>query len=619
MNVIWSTQTPKVLDLEFIKMTIDHPLISDKRVCNSAKPSETAFIFNGKMEQEIVNLNLESRNSHEVIPSPQAKDSEKVEITNDERQEDQAYTASRSQKDSCQTSKLPKEEAKKSREELKQQQKIQRELKKEQEKRDREFKRELERREKEQKKLEDKKRKEDERRERELRKEEEKRAKEVKREQEKQERERRKEEDKQRKLEEKAKREEEKRQKEDPSGQNQSKIGSFFKKSNTSKSFVSTKTDFERHFLPFYVKDGTVMGKSFALSPDMLKASKSDIDAKLQTRGSQEDTVLWMSSYKQIRGYTVRKTAVELVQLMTSKDKTNQELEDRLREIPQKFIKFYENVRPPYIGTYSKDFKLPCHDPFSVQETGFDYDYDSDWDWINEEEEEGGEVDDLEDGDEEDEEEEVEDGTEGEFEGFLDHEESQDPRDGKKFLGPLIPVVRMRTNLAGLDDEDRNYFRMISVTCLLHQGPFSIDPTHMSPKAGAINKRTAAELDVKPEHPKSSSIDNLSSSAEQGSSQASPTRAKKARSIISDPDSLLKIFAEVHESTFSLGTVTEILQKQLSKHSKVAIRDTIKEYTTRPVAKAGSSRIWLVKDMEKWNGLKQNIETSKPDSKEVHH
>ncbi|SCU89355.1 LAFA_0E17458g1_1 [Lachancea sp. 'fantastica'] len=505
----------------------------------------------------------------------------------------------------AQQTKGSEEEVRAVRQHQKEQEKLEKIRKKEQDKRDRELKRELEKLERENKKQEDKQRKELERKERELKKIEEKRSRELKREQEKQEREQRKEEEKRKKLEEKTKREEDKRQKEEMIGKNQTKIGSFFKKSSSLKSIVDTKSDYEKCFLPFYVKDGFVMGPNFALSPESLLSSVSAIDAQLKLESTPDENRAWLLSQTPLRPKCTENTAVELVQLMTSKSKSNQELDERLRQIPQRFIKFYENVRPPYVGTFSNFLKLPRDNPFAFENTGINYDYDSDWDWVNEEEEEGGDVEDLEDGDDEDEDEELDDGTEDEFDGFLDRESSQLPKDGKKFLGPLIPIVKMRSQKIHMDSEDQRYFQLVSVQHLIPEEPFPIN-VYNSPHtaAGATKKRP---LDANGQTGGQSPMSQLPSiqHSPESSNQNSPVPAKKPKSIISEPQALLKIFSEVHESTYSLGTLTEIIQKQLLDHTKAAIRDTIKEHTTRPSVKAGSSRKWLVKDSSLWESLKK--------------
>ena len=90
-----------------------------------------------------------------------------------------------------------------------------------------------------------------------------------------------------------------------------------------------------------------------------------------------------------------------------------------LRKIPIKFLKFAEDVRPPYIGTYSKNptrasiYSL-ARKPFSRVRPDTNYDYDSEAEW-----EDPGDGEDLESEGEEEE----EDEDEEEMAGFLDDEE----------------------------------------------------------------------------------------------------------------------------------------------------------------------------------------------------
>ena len=96
---------------------------------------------------------------------------------------------------------------------------------------------------------------------------------------------------------------------------------------------------------------------------------------------------------------------------------------DLLKSISSKYLRFAEDVRPPYIGTYTK---LPaacstsklCRRPFARTLPQMNYDYDSEAEW-----EEPGEGEDL---DSEGEEELGEDEEADEMEGFLDDEDAGD-------------------------------------------------------------------------------------------------------------------------------------------------------------------------------------------------
>lgn len=78
-------------------------------------------------------------------------------------------------------------------------------------------------------------------------------------------------------------------------------------------------------------------------------------------------------------------------------------LRELLKTIPVKSLKFYQDVRPPYIGTISglppgvKSLRKVSRNPFSRNVLPLAYDYDSEAEW---QDEEGEDVDDLDDEDE---------------------------------------------------------------------------------------------------------------------------------------------------------------------------------------------------------------------------
>ena len=109
---------------------------------------------------------------------------------------------------------------------------------------------------------------------------------------------------------------------------------------------------------------------------------------------------------------------------------------EQLKSVPRKYIRFCEDVRPPYNGTYTKiisPLKISrlSRNPFSRQRPDTNYDYDSEAEW--EEPEEG------EDLVSEDEEPDV-DEEEDEMDGFLDDEDAQDAKPKRRaLLGDLEP------------------------------------------------------------------------------------------------------------------------------------------------------------------------------------
>lgn len=111
-----------------------------------------------------------------------------------------------------------------------------------------------------------------------------------------------------------------------------------------------------------------------------------------------------------------------------------------LRSTPLKYLRYAEDVRPPYIGTYSK---LPvglsvsklCRNPFTRALPAVNYDYDSEMEW--QEPEEGEYL------GSEDEEDEAEDDEGEDLAGFLDDEEvgaDAKANKPKHVMGDLEPI-----------------------------------------------------------------------------------------------------------------------------------------------------------------------------------
>ena len=140
----------------------------------------------------------------------------------------------------------------------------------------------------------------------------------------------------------------------------------------------------------------------------------------------------------------------------SQRSKSAQEPLDLLKTIPIKFLKFIEDVRPPYVGTYTRVrdpaiARQICRNPFTRGLPITDYDYDSEAEW-----EEPGEGEDL---DSEGEEEiESEDGDD--MEGFLDDEDAADSAKAlqkrRLVTGNLEPIS---TGLCWEDDSNYQALR----------------------------------------------------------------------------------------------------------------------------------------------------------------
>lgn len=152
---------------------------------------------------------------------------------------------------------------------------------------------------------------------------------------------------------------------------------------------------------------------------------------------------------------------------------------DLLKTVPMKYLKFLEDYRPPYTGTFTKAqdrraMSKLCRRPFSRELPDTDYGYDSEAEW-----EEPGEGEDL---NSEGEEEAGEDEEENEMEGFLDDEENEAVKKRPQ-LGDLEPTCsgicwedleNEGSKLANLDVLDLSLFKLdilMGKTSMLHLIP----------------------------------------------------------------------------------------------------------------------------------------------------
>ncbi|THC94349.1 hypothetical protein EYZ11_006188 [Aspergillus tanneri] len=384
--------------------------------------------------------------------------------------------------------------------------------------------RQQEKEERERQKLEERAKKEEEKR----IKEEEKKKREVERDEER----KRKEEKRKAKEEEKAVKEEEKRKREAAKEEDrrkrekeklkkeraQMKLNSFFAKpdsavqpTNPNKELPKKPTaiayepsqtaetilnDYQRTFPDFFLQSHTTIAplNRFGRDSEALRLMREKVDAslKLVSEGSGGPLVFRPSELFQIMPYRRRYGRLaasirEIQSQMRNRDdeygvsEAAQNPRTLLGKVRMKSLKFSEDVRPPYQGTYTK--RLPgsvvrkmMRNPFhrGLPETNYDYDSEAEW----EEPEEGEEL------DSEEEEDGSEDG-EDDMEGFLDDEDDH-PVDGKRRLivGDLEPVCTgIRWQEQGVVPELQAYqMETISDSVTFPIDPFSTAYWH-KPKA----------------------------------------------------------------------------------------------------------------------------------------
>ncbi|KAJ5165247.1 Chromatin assembly factor 1 subunit A [Penicillium coprophilum] len=327
-------------------------------------------------------------------------------------------------------------------------------------------------------KAEDKKKRDAERDEEKRHREEEKRKKDAQREEERKQRD----EKKKAKEDEKAAKEEEKRKKDEEKEKktrSQLKLNSFFakppapsassgqvitapspKKPSTtaepSRETRSVQSDYAREFPAFFLQSHTSVAPPhrFERDPEALKHVRETIDTCLRNETPAQIHPFRPSEVFQIipfhRGHQPTTSVRDiLLQLQRSDEndptqpiesqsiRPSHKPEELLRKVTMKSLKFGEDIRPPYQGTYTRCVSELCtrrlaRNPFYRGLPDTDYDYDSEAEW--EEPEEGEELD-------SEEEDEGSDEGEDDLEGFLDDEDDA-PAEGKRRLivGDLEPV-----------------------------------------------------------------------------------------------------------------------------------------------------------------------------------
>ncbi|CAH6723356.1 chromatin assembly factor 1 subunit p90 [[Candida] jaroonii] len=321
------------------------------------------------------------------------------------------------------------------------------------------------------------------------------------------------------------------------------KIGNFFSraKSDTSKDSNSAQTLFDKLVLPFHVKSNCTMAASGQLPKDKLAQAKASFE-NLLTQPAINDKSFFKSRTMNITSTTVV-SPEDIVQAMEN-NTSSSTIFSMLRNLGTiKYLQFYENEKPPYIGTWcSKDhisLNFPITEPFNQELTGYDYTYDSDLDWR---EEEGDDI----DIDEDDEEEEDED---NDMEDFVEAEMERETR----FVGKLKPTFMLN------DGTNKEVFNNLKFERLHITVDFPIDPK--------INYWKAENDDT------SLLSTPLPATTSTPVNVLTPTKPTiKDEKIITS----LITFIEANND-FSIGTLVELSQKQFKDFTKVLLKNTIQE------------------------------------------
>lgn len=416
------------------------------------------------------------------------------------------------------------------------------------------------------------------------------------------------EEEKKAKEQERKQKEEERKKAEEMKDRSQMKISNFFavkpltkqlsitaskssipQKLSTSTTAVkeTTKTpivdSYKMDFLPFFQKRNVLLALHLQVSSELLKTKKFDFDAAITQPSTTPnlDNIFTLAPPKNQVSFT---TTQQMVDALNSSQMTEKALFNLVKGLPSiKYLQFYENSKPPYVGTWCSEKHLatamPPQKPLDTSLTGFDYDYDSDLDWQEGDEGDEEDIDDLDEGDEE--EDEAED---DEMEDFVDNNDTNK----RGHIGPLQSVSIWNDGTHGDVFEDMRYER-------LHiEIEFPIDPFKdywSTPKTPKVSKemkelnelKIPNELKAQPVPEKQKTVILVSQlgtpvKAETKEKSQTPNVLTPQKPVIKDENVVESLVEFIKKnSDFSIGTLSELAKKEFKIYTKSMLKHTIQE------------------------------------------
>ena len=402
-------------------------------------------------------------------------------------------------------------------------------------------------------------------------------------------------------------------------------------------------SDFERAFPPFFVQSNTTLApvNHFARDEEGLTYVRNKVDEDLgrthcpgQNISKMDlDKLLYLAPHKRLRRYKPQPRVKDIIARIDGAEQQNpidltgsstlpQKPSDLLRFVPMKFLKFKEDVRPPYIGTFTsiQDPALSAkiaRNPFHKSLPEANYDYDSEAEW-----EDPGEGEDLDSEGEE----ELDEEDEGEMEGFLDDEEATDARVKRRpLLGDLEPTC---TGLCWAEQDNGPDLSSYAIDMLTGKptfprneeriangaetpsfpiDPYSVSywhqPTPTKPSTSIPpSQSTLMEPPRIPLHPINGANNLLTPSSHSVASTVKPTSSVAASTPANSkppkrliPSELVNDFkAAVEGSDLTKLGLVEQLKKKFPKQSKDVIRDSLDVVAERVGEKLAEQK-WVLR------------------------
>ncbi|KAG5362909.1 hypothetical protein CJU89_2046 [Yarrowia sp. B02] len=378
--------------------------------------------------------------------------------------------------------------------------------------------------------------------------------------------------------------------------QEQTRIMSFFNKKTKKKAKKETADtnqilDFDKDFLPFHIKDTVCMADKDEC--DMMDQDPVDWLNSLNLSGDN-DTVA--EEQAPVPAKTIITHIQTAATLGLNPDVYNGTPSDTLvNALPRRYLQFYGDERPAYLGTYSKSCSRDLFQNPLFQVPGLDYEYDSEADW----EDEGEDIEDDEmSGDEEMDDDEMAD--------FVCSDDSKSPTSmASKVTTAQEPVVVWGcSDMVGMTfgglivqggiDPFKDYWTVAKVDVRPNVKP-ETSTAVPAPAPASSSPSASAAPELNPFAVLSKTISS-SQAVAQVTNQflASSKAASKPQKLIAGED-LSALLKRVDGSDDNKTLLTELLCKQYPQYTRKMVTATLQHYAERQGSK--NDKRWVLKNV----------------------
>ncbi|KAL8685110.1 MAG: hypothetical protein Q9218_007972 [Villophora microphyllina] len=387
-------------------------------------------------------------------------------------------------------------------------------------------------------------------------------------------------------------------------------------------------SEYERQFPSFFLQSHTILAPQnrFERDSDGLLYAQTNLDIKLSDAANENGRprfnpheMLHLSPYKRRKLNGAQPSVKEIVERLNGssynpidltdpyKLQSSQGTSNLLKSVSTRILKFAEDIRPPYVGTYTRlqnpvAARKICRNPFVRCLPTTDYDYDSEAEW-----EEPGEGEDLDSEGEED----VESEDGDDMDGFLDDEDTAEGPKRRLLTSTLEPTS---TGICWEDSAGHqalpamSQYRLETILDSIAESPkVPIDPYSIgywedtnltsAPAPRAIAQTTMAAPRIplntldRTNYLLPPLLDGIKMQQLTGDRLSNSSKGPKK---MVSPEVLEEFKRAVEGSDMTKVGLIELLKKQFPKQSKDAIKDTLAVVAER-VGSKGQDKKWVIK------------------------